>query len=91
MANGYVHPLAAVLVKDPANPPDLVFIVGFIGPVADNTVTRMFLDPGMSRYVDVKTDQIVHTETAVPSPDTPWDEDVIWVTRAVAGSCARRA
>jgi hypothetical protein len=82
MAPRYVNPLAAALVTDPANPPDLVFIRGFVGPVDDETITRIFRNQVMNRFVDVPNDQIVHMETGLPVPASPWPEDVVWVTRA---------
>ena len=83
VAGTYVHPLAAALVTDPTTPPDLVFFVGSLGPGGAGPDTRLFLDPAMSRYVDIPTADAVRTERAVPGPGTPWPQDVVWVPRDV--------
>jgi hypothetical protein len=81
MVDRYVHPLAAALVTDPANPPDLIPIKGYVGPVDDENVTRLFRDDGMNLFVDVRAEHVVYRDRLPISASSPWGEDVIWVAR----------
>jgi hypothetical protein len=77
----YEHPLVKALKIDPAQPPDLNPVQGFIGRSDDDTLTRVYRDAAMNVWIDIPTEQILHQEHQVaPNPLTDDGADVVWVT-----------
>jgi hypothetical protein len=54
----------ARIVKDPANPPQTALLTGYIGASSEKGYTRLYFDPGLSSYVEIPDDAILHTQDA---------------------------
>jgi hypothetical protein len=54
----------ARIVKDPKNPPDILVLTGYVGASSEEAHTRLYFDPGLSNYVEIPNDAILHTEPA---------------------------
>jgi hypothetical protein len=57
--NGDGQDFVARIVKDPANPPQVRVLVGFLGAAADDAQTRVYLAADFSPYVDIPTHHIL--------------------------------
>jgi hypothetical protein len=58
------HPLVEALASDPNQPPKpATRLFGYPGPAADGNSTRLWLDEGLSSYVDVPDEAIHHYRT----------------------------
>jgi hypothetical protein len=69
------HPLVEALAADPNQPPKpSTRLFGFPGPAADSSSTRLWLDEGLSSYVDVPDDAILHHRTLDNDEGT-----ILWV------------
>ena len=53
-----VNPLVAMLLGDPADRPDLVMLNGYIGPSPDANCVCLFTNADLSRFVEIRKDQI---------------------------------
>jgi hypothetical protein len=72
------HPLVKALAPDPSKPPERTTrLFGFPGPAADASSTRLWLDPGLTTYVDIPNDAIVHSQTLEDDRGT-----LLWVESA---------
>jgi hypothetical protein len=56
------------LVEDPANPPDVVLLAGYLGDAAEDGKTRLYLRPDLSDYLDIPSDAIVHQQGVAGDP-----------------------
>jgi hypothetical protein len=70
------------IVADPADPPDTLLIVGFVGrsPAAEHT--RVYLDVLLSSYVDVP-DQAILFAREIAREQSPLGGWYVWVRRDV--------
>lgn len=58
------HPLVEALVPDPGQPADQAArLFGYPGPSSKPDATRLYLDHGLSSYVDIPNDAIRHSQT----------------------------
>lgn len=73
----------AALVKDPARPPKVRLISGFIGESSEKDHTRIYLDAELRRYVDIPSNGIVHAKL-VPEASSPLGGVHVWVREDVA-------
>jgi hypothetical protein len=70
-----IHPLVAALNPDPAEPPrQAVKLFGLPGDSPDADDTRLWLDVGLTSYVDVATDAILYSKTLPDDAGT-----ILWV------------
>jgi hypothetical protein len=69
------HPLVEALASDPSKPPGRATkLFGLPGPATDADSTRLWLDDGLTTYVDVPSDAILHSQTLENDRGT-----VLWV------------
>jgi hypothetical protein len=52
----------ARIVKDPANPPQTAMLTGYVGASSEPKHTRLYFEPGLSSYVEIPDDAILHTQ-----------------------------
>jgi hypothetical protein len=83
------------LVSDPAKPPQTTLLSGYVGASDEEGHTRIYFDPQLSDYVDVASEDVLHTE---PSGGTgPLSPTLVWIRRDAqvlhgqAGSTRQRA
>jgi hypothetical protein len=72
------HPLVSELLSEDASSDDVVILWGFNGPAPDGDHTRLYLDVGLSEWVDIPTNEITHNEV----PTDRLTPSALWVTRA---------
>jgi hypothetical protein len=78
------HPLVADIVKNPAQPPNLVVYSGFLGPSDEPDKIRLYRNQTLSAWIDIPRDHLVYARRTESSPDNPWGEDVVWIAAADA-------
>lgn len=77
----YEHPLVQALKVDPAQPPDLRAVQGFVGRSDVADYVRIYRDPQMNTWIDVPAEQVLHLEQKVaPNPLSSDGADVLWLT-----------
>jgi hypothetical protein len=83
------------LVSDPAKPPQTTLLSGYVGASDEEGHTRIYFDPQLSDYVDVATEDVLHTEpaggTGPLSPTLVWIRRDAQVLHGQAGSTRQRA
>ncbi len=67
------------LVKDPANPPDLVLISGYAGPSAEADSERVYTDASLSSYADIPKAVVQHQQEGAGGDFGPVQH--FWVRR----------
>jgi hypothetical protein len=67
-------------VPNPAQPPDLTAINGYIGPSDDPTAVRVYRTAQMNTWLDIPAAQIVLRRKIKRDSTAPWGKDVVWVT-----------
>src|SRR5947208_10258363 len=72
--------LAAHVVRDPRDPPDLQLLVGFPGASSEEGHTRLYLEPLLSDYVEIPDDAILHVQN-LPPETSPLGGAYLWVRR----------
>jgi hypothetical protein len=80
-----VNALVAMLVEDPANPPDLAVLNGYIGPSTVDGCVRLYRSSAMNIWVDIPEDQIKGRSTIGPNSMDPFVVDIIWMSREDSG------
>jgi hypothetical protein len=90
MRKRHVHPLVRVLIEDPAQPPDLVVLNGFIGESEGTGQVRLYLNPSMNAWVDIPGKYVVLFDRLPAGPGAPWGEDVLWISRRNARKLTRK-
>jgi hypothetical protein len=73
----------ANIVRDPREPPDTLFLMGFIGRAADPPMIRVYLDVQLIAYVDLPETDLLHAEPMPPS-QSPLGGQYLWVLRSSA-------
>ena len=68
----------AKIVKDPKNPPDTLVLTGFLGASSEEAHTRLYFDPGLTNYVEIHNDAILHTE---PAGEDGLGAVYVWIKR----------
>ena len=81
-----MHPLVALLVDNPANPPNLAVLNGYIGPSTDDNNIRLYRSSAMNYWLDIPEDQIKRRSTIGPHPASPWGENIIWMDQGDAAA-----
>ena len=76
-----MHELVAKLVADPAAPPDLTLLNGYLGRSTDDACIRLYRSPTLNVWQDIPTDQIKHRLTIDPNPSCPLGELLVWMSR----------
>jgi hypothetical protein len=72
--------LVARLAPDPGAPPDVRLVSGWLGKSTRRGYWRLYLTPGLSRYVEVDESAIRHHQRLV-SPDSPLGGTLLWIDR----------
>lgn len=73
----------AALIKDPADIPDLMMLVGYPGASAEEGHTRLYQNAELSHYYDIPDEAILHRTPAGAEAD-PLDTTYMWVKRDAA-------
>lgn len=68
------------VVRDPRDPPDTLFLTGFIGRAVEPSHTRVYLDVMLAAYVDVPDDAVLHAQP-MPASQSPVGGHFVWVAR----------
>jgi hypothetical protein len=68
------------LVKDPKNPPNVSLVQGWLGDSGEEGVRRVYLDPGLGRWIDIASTAILHT-VPVPSSQGILGGLYLWLDR----------
>jgi hypothetical protein len=68
------------VVRDPSDPPDTLFLAGFVGRAAEPGHTRVYLDVMLAAYVDVPDSAILHAQPVPPS-QSPLGGHYVWISR----------
>ena len=63
------HRIVEALVHDPAEPPTLVTLKGFVGESSEEDCFRLYLDEELSRWFEVPKPKIVHFEDLPSGPE----------------------
>jgi hypothetical protein len=69
------------LVPDPAQPPDVRLLVGFLGRSTQEHLWRLYVTPKFSEYVEFAEADVVHSRTLPAGPGTPLGGTVVWLKR----------
>jgi len=72
--------LAEKLVTDPAEVPDLLLLVGFLGRSSRPKHIRLYLTPEMGEYAEIPGNGVVHT-VSLQSDDRPLGGSAVWIKR----------
>jgi len=67
-----------VIVKDPANPPKVKLVVGYLGKAASAGLVRIYTNPELSEHIDVPEGAVLHT---LEVPDDHFGAQYIWIDR----------
>ena len=68
------------VVRDPGDPPDTIFLTGFIGRAAAPDHTRVYLDVMLSAYVDFPDEAVLHAQPT-PTGQSPLGGHFVWIAR----------
>lgn len=68
----------AAVVSDPANPPDVVLVGGYLGASAYDGYERLYTNASLSFWVDIPGDDLLNQ---APIPNDPLGAVYIWVRR----------
>jgi hypothetical protein len=71
--------LVEALVEDPANPPKLATLAGFLGASARDDSCRVYVDPTLGDWFDVNKSDIVHVVRLPGDDDAFGGSSVVWV------------
>src|SRR5262249_589393 len=66
------------VVKDPKQPPDAILLSGFLGKSSEEGHIRLYFDPGLSQYVEIPNDAILHTQE-IPKEASPLGGSNVWI------------
>ena len=75
--------IVANIVSDPREPPDAIFLMGFVGRAPDAGTTRIYLDVQLAAYLDLPSPEILHAEP-LPRSQSPLGGHYLWVLRSSA-------
>lgn len=79
-----VPEFVATLVEDPAKPPDLTMLNGYLGPSGDDDVVRIYRSVELNEWLDIPQSQIKFRMTIEPNPTCPLGEHLVWMLREQA-------
>ena len=68
------------LVDDPSSPPSTVLFVGFPGDAAEPGHVRFYVDPGLSAFIEVPDDVVLHARD-LPASHSSLGGQYVWVQR----------
>jgi len=68
------------LVPDPANPPDLRILAGFLGDSNQEGHVRLYLSPLLDEYIEFSKDDLLHLQRFAPASD-PLGGTLVWIRR----------
>jgi hypothetical protein len=71
----------AGIVKDPRRPPQTLMLTGYLGASSEDGHTRLYLDPNLSRSVEIPDDAILHRQDAGPGT---LGASHVWIKRDAA-------
>jgi hypothetical protein len=66
------------VVKDPANPPQVRLVVGYLGNSETAGQTRIYANPELSEHIDVPDAAILHT---LDVPNDPLGAKYVWIQK----------
>jgi len=79
-----VPEFVARLVEDPAKPPDLTLLNGYLGSSGDDNVVRIYRSSLLNAWLDIPIEQIKFRMTIEPNPTSPLGEHLVWMLREQA-------
>lgn len=72
--------LVANVVRDPREPPDTLFVTGFVGRAVEPGFTRVYLDVQLAVHIEVPSDEVLHAEP-LPRSQSLLGGHHLWVLR----------
>lgn len=69
------------IVQDPRDPPDTLFLVGFVGRASEPDHTRFYLDVLLSCYIDVPNDALLFARE-IAREQSPLGGCYVWIRRS---------
>jgi hypothetical protein len=79
-----VSEFVARLVEDPAKPPDLTLLNGYLGSSGDDNVVRIYRSVELNAWFDIPIEQIRFRMTLEPYATCPLGEHLVWMLREQA-------
>lgn len=73
----------ANVVQDPREPPDTLFIMGFVGRAIQAGDTRIYLDVQLAAYFDVPSAEVLHA-APLARGQSPLGGHYLWLLRNAA-------
>jgi hypothetical protein len=68
------------VVTDPSDPPTTVMFTGFAGRAVSSDEVRFYLDAELSSFVDIRRDDVLHTQV-LPPAQAPLGGQFVWARR----------
>ncbi len=68
------------IVKDPAQPPDVLLLTGYLGASSEPGYTRLYFDAQLSNYVEIPDAAILHIQK-IPAEQSPLGESYVWIDK----------
>src|SRR6266568_3007839 len=68
------------VVKDPAQPPDVLLLTGYLGASSEPGYTRLYFDAQLSNYVEIPDAAILHIQK-IPAEQSPLGESYVWIDK----------
>ena len=81
MTDPVVQDFVSTLVEDPADPPVLMLLNGYVGTSDDETRIRVYRSPDLSSWVDIPKEKIKFIKHVEPYGTSPLAEDLVWILR----------
>ena len=68
------------VIKDPANPPNVKLLVGYIGKSSTDGYIRIYFNAELSEHIDVPESAVLHIQDV---PDDHLDAKYVWINKDV--------
>lgn len=68
------------VVSDPKNPPEPLFLSGYLGPGSEDTHVRLYFNLNLTDYVDIPLDKILH-KVPIPASESPMGGYYLWIEK----------
>lgn len=73
------------VVEDPANVQSMTFLQGYLGASDKTDFIRLYYDPGLKSFTDIKKDDVVHLQK-ISKNKNPLGGVMLWVKASDSGS-----
>ncbi len=73
------------IVENPTEPRGTVFLQGFLGDSDKEDHIRLYYDPGLNHYADIKKDDVLYLQK-IAKTKNPLGGVMLWIKQPVAGA-----